>query len=471
MQGPRSFGGAAALIALLALAGCDTLSPAGSFSDVAATVEARTGKQISWDAGQYEDPVVRSTIENLLAQPLTPETAVQIALINNRELQALYADIGVAQANLVQSGLWKNPIFDGAVTFPTAGGAPDYAFDLTLKLIDILYIPLRRRVAESELEEAKLRVTGQVMAVAGRTLLAFYDYVGQRQAVGVLTQALTSVTATVESGKVLRRAGNITEYEFELEVSQQVRVAAELALGQSRAADARERLNRLMGLTGAQTEWKSAHRLPAIPGDDPPTDDVERRAIEASLDLALARQRIITTGRRYRVVNITSIVPQLDVGGTYERVIDEKEAGPIFTAEIPLFDRGEARRASARMEIRRQQDEFTALAVRIRSFARLQKAQLLFARQTAGYYGTAVLPQSQRLVDAAKRQQNAMQIGIFELLQARERQIRAGQNYVSSLITYWSARARLGQILSGKLPEEQDSAGGTIATTQTAPGE
>ncbi len=470
MGARRTFASAAA-IALLALAGCDTLSPVGSFAEVAAAVEARTGNQISWDAGQYEDPVVRSTIENLLSQQLTPEIAVQVALLNNRELQALYADIGIAQANLVQSGLWKNPLLDGAVTFPTGGGAPDYVFDITLKLIDILYIPLRRRVAESEREEAKLQVTGQVMAVAGRTLLAFFDHVGRRQAVGVLTQSLKSVTATVEAGKALRRAGNITDYEFELEVSLQVRVAAELALAQSRAAEARERLNRLMGLTGSQTEWKSADRLPAIPGDDPPTDDVERRAIEASIDLALARQRIITTGRRYRVVNITSIVPQLDVGGTFERVIGEKEAGPIFSAEIPLFDRGEARRASARMEIRKEQDEFTALAVRIRSLARLERAQLLFARQTARYYSTAVLPQAQRLLDSAKRQQNAMQIGVFELLQARDRQIRAAQDYVTSLASYWSARARLGQILSGKIPDEQERAGGPVATMQTASGE
>ena len=69
----------AVLLALLPLAGCRTLSPEGSFYEVADTVQVRLGKEISWDAGQYADPSVRAAIYNLLAQPLTAETAVQIA--------------------------------------------------------------------------------------------------------------------------------------------------------------------------------------------------------------------------------------------------------------------------------------------------------------------------------------------------------------------------------------------------------
>jgi len=466
--------GGALLLSLLPLVGCRTLSPEGSFYEVADTVQTRLGKEISWDAGQYVDPSVRATIEHLLSQPLTAEIAVQIALLNNRELQAVYADLGIAQANLVQAGLWKNPIIDGAVTFPTSGSGPtDYTFNIALQVIDILYIPLRKRVAASELEEAKLRVTAQVMAIAGQTYLAFIDYLGERQRVGVFAQAVKSAAATVESGKALRQAGNITDYDFESEVAQQVKVAAELARAQTSAAQARERVNRLMGLTGSQTQWHSADRLPSIRAHEPPTSEVERRALEASVDLASARQRIITLGQKYRVVRATSLVPQLDAGGELTREEGEKEAGPIFTAQIPLFDWGQARRASARMEILREQDGYTALAVRIRSLARLQRAKLFAARQTALYYSNTVLPQSQRLLDAAERQYNAMQIGVFQLLEAKERQIRAGQEYVTALTNYWRERARLAQILSGKLPDEAEGSGGTVtaATRQTVSGD
>lgn len=298
--------GAAVFALMVLLSGCTTLSPEGAFSEVAEDVNLRLGKQISWSPGEGDDPLVSARIDQLLSRPLTAETAVQIALLNNRDLRAIYADIGVAQANLVQTELWKNPVLDGAVTF-SSGGPPDYTFNLALKLIDILYIPLRARVAASQLDEAKLDVTGQIMSVAGQTYVAFIDYLALRQATAVLSQAIKTATATVETGKALRQAGNISDYDYESEVAQQVQLAAELARGQLNLAQARERVNRLMGLTGAQTQWRSSDHVPAIPGRDPPTGDIERKAIEASVDLALFRQRIISMGRRYRVADITSI--------------------------------------------------------------------------------------------------------------------------------------------------------------------
>lgn len=455
-------------LALLLLAGCQTLSPEGSFYEVADTVEGRLGQQISWDAGQYADPYVRSTIENLLVRPLTAETAVQIALLNNRDLQAVYADLGIAQANLVQAGLWKNPIIDGAVTFPTSGSGPtDYTFNIALQVIDILYIPLRKRVAESELAEARLKVTAQVMQVAGETYLAFVDYLGQKQLAGVFTQAVQSAKASAESAKVLREAGNITDYEFESEIAQQVEVGVRLARAQIAASQARERVNRLMGLTGSQTQWRSADRLPSIPGRELPTSDAESRVIAASIDLGATRQRILTLGRKYRVVKATSLVPQLDAGAEIEREDSENEAGPSFAAEIPLFDWGRARKAAARLEIMKARDQYTALAVRARSLARAQRAKLLSARQTALYYANTVIPQSQRLLKSAERQYNAMQIGVFQLLQAKEQQIKAAEEYVGALTTYWRERWLFAQLLKGKLPAEENADGVTV--TASAP--
>src|SRR5262249_46671385 len=310
---------------------------------------------------------------------LTPERAVQIALLNNRELQSNYADLGLAQANLVQATLWKNPILNGAVTFDLAGGSPDYTFNLALKAIDILYIPLRERVAESQLEETKFHVTAQVMSVAAQTYLAFIDYLGERQRVRVLTLAVESAKAIVESGKALRKPGNITDYEFEAEVALQVEVAAELARAQIRVAQTRERVNRLLGLTDVQTQWRSVPQPPPVSVRDLPIAHLERKAIEASVDLAGVRQRLITLGRKYRVVDITSVLPRFDAGGELERVVGENEAGPIFAVEVPLFDWGQARREAARMQILEVRDQFTALAIRIRSLARLQQAKLLNA--------------------------------------------------------------------------------------------
>lgn len=84
-------------------------------------------------------------------------------------------------------------------------------------------------------------------------------------------------------------------------------------------------------------------------------------------------------------MDITSLVPQLDLDGEVARTAGEKEAGPTFTIELAVFDWGQAKREQARMESLKARDEFAALAVHIGSLARLQRAKLLSARQTAAY--------------------------------------------------------------------------------------
>ena len=420
-------------------------------------VDARLRKEITWDASQYDDSFVRSTIEKLLSRPLTPETAVEVALLNNRELQSTYADLGIAQANVVQAMLWKNPILDGMVTQPYKGGAPDYGFNLALSVIDILYVPLRKGVAESQLEETKLEVTAHVLNLAAQTYLAIVDYLSEKQRVGVFAEAVESARQIVESAEVRREAdNNSADYDFEEKAVHYVRAKAELARAKTRVVQARERINQILGLTGPQIQWRSAERLPSMPARDPLAAHLEDKAIEASVDLAIVRQRLVTLGRKYQVVDVTSLLPQLDVGGMATRVNEVDQAGPSFRAEVPLFDWGQARRQAAQMEILKARDEFTAVAVRLRSLARLRQTRLLAARQIALYYADNVVPQSQRLLNAAKRKYDAKQLGIFELLRAEETYVRASLDHITALTEYWHERARLAQMLSGKLPEEAE---------------
>ena len=80
----------------------------------------------------------------------------------------------MAQADLVQAGLLRNPLFDGAVLLPIAGGQPEFDLGVALRFLDIFYLPLRKRVAAAQFDEAKLRVTGAVLDFAAAVRGAFY---------------------------------------------------------------------------------------------------------------------------------------------------------------------------------------------------------------------------------------------------------------------------------------------------------
>ena len=104
------------LIAILAPSICSA-SPQ-SMTDVQATVQQRIGKRVEIRRDAAADEEIERAVRAMLRGTLTADRAVQIALLNNRELQATFEDIGIANADLTEAGLLKNPVFDASALFP-----------------------------------------------------------------------------------------------------------------------------------------------------------------------------------------------------------------------------------------------------------------------------------------------------------------------------------------------------------------
>lgn len=474
-----------ASLLVLSASGCAKLAPQEAFDDVAYDVGERINKRIQWDAGTGDDLAARAAVKGMLARQLTPASAVQIALLNNRGLQASYAEVGIAQANLVQAGLLKNPIFDGAVTwFADAGGTPNLAFGVAWSFIDLLQRPRRKAVARSSLEEAKLEVARGVIIHAADTRAAFVEYVAAKQEVDLFRRVEKSARATVKAAAALRKAGNITALQFEQNQSFLTEAKLELAKGEARVEETREALNVLMGLTGNQTRWTAPNKLPDIGGRSINTNDVERRAVRASLEIAMARQKLTTLGRQFRLVRKQSLLPDVETGVEYEREVEVEKndetgrkektlrhaVGPTFEVEIPIFDHGQARKAGVLLKIRAAEDELWALAVRVRSTARLTRARLETSKKTESYIRKAVLPQKARILQGTQRDYNAMQESVFQLIAAKRQQILAGRQFIQAQRDYWSAHVRFQQLMNGTLPGAADSGAVEMASAAASGG-
>jgi cobalt-zinc-cadmium efflux system outer membrane protein len=236
---------------------------------------------------------------------------------------------------------------------------------------------------------------------------------------------------------------------------------AEAAMRQSR-----EHLNTLMGLWGLDTAWQSDKRLPDIPAQPLSIDGVETQALRQSLDLASARQRLIVAGEQLGVTRATALVPEISLGAGAKRREGTWEVGPLVEFPIPLFDQGQARRGRALAKLRRAQQEYYALGVRIRATARALAERAQEAQDRALYYRDILLPLRERIVNETQLQYNAMQRGVFELLRAREQHIQTAVAYLDALRDYWLARADLGLLLSGRVPSPEGSAGGRLSLSQ-----
>jgi len=82
------------------------------FSTASAKSSEATGKQTVWVQNRHQAEQVRAQVQTLMAKKtIDVETAVQIALLNNKGLQASYADLGDSAADAWQTQLSVFPSF------------------------------------------------------------------------------------------------------------------------------------------------------------------------------------------------------------------------------------------------------------------------------------------------------------------------------------------------------------------------
>jgi cobalt-zinc-cadmium efflux system outer membrane protein len=438
---------------LISVTGCASVNLGAGFPDVSARVEERAAAKIAWHPALELDAETAGRVRSLLQRTLTAEDVVQLALLNNRDLQAMYSDLGVAQADLVQAGLLRNPILDAAVAFRLGPGRPDLQLGVVFGLLDALYIPLRQRVAAAQFEEAKFRVTGAVLDFVLDVRNSFYAYQAAEQMLELRRTILDALAASFEASRQLHAVGNIADLDLARDRAAMERARLELRSVEVVVRLNRERLNGLMGLSGADTEWQVERRLPDVPEEPLGVSDIERSAVTRSIDLGHAGQRIVVAGQQLGYDRATALIPSMEVGAEAEKESgDPWKVGPSVSVPIPIFDQGQARVARGTAELRRAQHEYYALAVRVRATARAVLERVRGAGERALYLRDIVLPLQERIVTEAQLQYNAMQVGIFDLLRARRDQIEAGVEYVEVLREYWVARAEVLQLLSGRLP-------------------
>ena len=435
------------------LAGCATAPADSGFSDVEQTVSDRLGQRIQWRQDTTEDQAAEEAVATLLADEIDADSAIQIALLNNHRLQAVYEELGMARAGLVQAGLLRNPVFGASIGFTEGGGSPDLRFSIVQDFLGILYMPLRKRIAESEFAAAKLRVSGAVVDLSADVGAAYYALQAAQQMLELRRQVAGASAASLDAARRLRQAGNITGLDLDNEQALFINARLRIEAAKVVVTTRREHLNRLMGLSGADINWRIADRLPELSADRPDLKTLEARAVEASLDLAIVRQDIKTMGRRLGFTRTSALVPELELGGEGEREEGAWDIGPEVAFPIPLFDQGQARIAAARSEVNRLRRNYVALATEIESVTRVTRKRLITARRMANEYERVALPLQARIVEQTQLQYNAMQLGVFQLLTSFERQIDVGERCVETLQDYWLARNDLERILNGRLPD------------------
>lgn len=440
------------IILALVISGCArNTSPQQAFREVGQRVCERSGYPICWQ--RFSESA--EEVQALLAKELTEENAVRVALLNNPELQAIFEELGIAKADLIQAGLLENPIFSLTYQFRTqADTSAIIDIGIFQNFLEALLIPLKRRVAACELERTKAMVAAEVLEVIAKTRIAFIELQGAQQLWPLTEDALLGADAAYDAACRLRAAGNMTELELVAYRSFFEGMKVELANLEIKILERREELNQLMGLWGRQINWRAKERLAKITDEDD-WGGAERRAVANSLDLAVERKELSLIATQYGVDATRIVLPQIDLAPTAQREGGDWFVGPAVGIPLPIFDFGHAASARARASILRQWNVYTALAIKIRSMVRVNRLQLLNARRQSRYYDQVLVPIAENLTHQTLLQVNAMQLGIFHLLDAKQEELQRKMTLVRQQRDYWRALARLETLIQGHLMEDE----------------
>jgi cobalt-zinc-cadmium efflux system outer membrane protein len=447
-----------ATLATLALATVGTLGCASSSiaGDVGRVRDLTRVERLARVEDAAVDPEASADARRLLQKPLDADGAVRVALLDNRELRAKLREMGIARGRLIQAGLLPNPVVE-AELLPEQNSSIELRveYDLTRALL----APSRASAEEPELEAARYRAAGAVIELGYRVRVAFYALQSASQRLAIAQRVLDGHAAARDTARALLEAGNVPELEAATQEADYERARIRVAELELDAATERERVQRLLGAHGRETEWSVSGELLPPPKELRIPPDLETRALRASLDLAETRHRLEGLARRAGVARTSGWLPDVAVDVHALRADPDSEAGSSdgefrfgagISMGVPLFDRHQGATLALESEFDALMERFYGMAVDVRSAAREARSRLTSAHARARQYQDVIVPAERRVTEQTLLQYNAMQLGIFELLAARRAELDGRLLEVEARREYWSALAELDALAAGK---------------------
>lgn len=437
-------------IALCFVSGCTKMQRSDDLL-VSSSIARRLDKTVQWNKGFVQDEQIQCRIQGFLQQELTVDAAVQIALLNNPHIQAIFEEIGVSQADLVEAGLFSNPVFDLFIRYPNKKNfIADIEYTITASLIDLFLIPLRTKVAKAELEQTTLRVTNEVLDVAFEVEQTYYDLQAAEETLKI-TQSIVELTSI--HGEIASRQkaiNNINSLEFQQIQSRFLDAKVEAARIENEIIHLKEKLNKLLGLS-KDVQYSISNNLQELDYEGLPVDRLECVAFRERLDLQVARFEVVRLSRKLGVEQWW-VYTNGRIGIAGERDPDGLNTlGPAFSGAIPIFNYGQAARMRLRAELRQAQDELETLEIRILSEVREAHKLLMNNLEIINDYRLQILPMQNKILTSSEELYNVMGLGVDRLLENKRQELQATSNYILSLRDYWIARVQLDRALGGKL--------------------
>lgn len=439
-------------VSMLILGSCASVPPDLGRSDVDKMVAER---------GQDASAVVTAEesaelLASLTAAPLTPDSAVRIALINNPRLAATYAALGFGAADVYKAGRIRNPVFSVSVLNSSVPFEQDQlTFGLAASFTDLITLSARKRLSAGAFAALKQSIGDEVLGFAGDAAKHYYRYVGAQQIAALRAQTANAAGLSATLAGRYHDAGNISARGLSLELAAASEARLQALSAQADEFAARAALATVLGLSVGDA-WQAPAQLALPRSQEDELGKLLDLAHQSRLDLAAARTNADVLADRLGVVNWSRWLGELDVGVERERESSGGYlTGPTASWELPIFNQHEDALLRANADLQIAIFDVRRITTDIENSVRLAHTALLNARAQVQEYRDVLIPQRVEAVAQAQKEVSYMLIGVFELISLKQAEYAAYQGYLESIRDYWLERVALSLAVGNTLPGDQ----------------
>ncbi|MCA1364416.1 TolC family protein [Bradyrhizobium sp. IC3069] len=462
------------VLAALGLSGCAAFSPDSGMSAVSDLTSQAINKDVAFVRSAEGAAAVDARVRQLLSRTLSVDTAVQIALLNNKGLQAAYNELALAETELVEQSLPANPVF--AISRITGNGASEIERQVVGDILALATLPFRSEIARERFRGAQLRAALATLRLASDVRRAYVRAVAANEMVGLLTDAKATAESTAQLALKLGETGSLNKLDQAREQVFYAETTADLATARQMAASARERLARQMGLWDDGLDFRLPNQLPPLPRRPLALPTIEADAVAHRLDLQIARLELAALAKALNLTEATRFVTLLDIAGISRRTQDPegppfRERGFDLQFQIPIFDGGEVRVRQAAETYNLAFNRLTERAVNVRSEARDAYRVYRSTYDIAGHYQREIIPLRKIITEEMQLRFSSMQVDIFALLTEARQRLAALRGAIDARQRFFLAQADLQTAVNGGgLPAAVGDNPTTVAAAAPAEG-
>ncbi|SFD67336.1 Outer membrane protein TolC [Sulfitobacter brevis] len=445
------------------------------FSVVSGQTSTAIGKKTAFAQTQGENAALEKQVRAMVyRKTVSADTAVQVALLNNKGLQASYASVGLSAVEAWQQSMPENPVVSVGILGIGAAELGLYrALEgmIATNILDATTRKQRVALADVNFRAAQLSAVNDTLTLANETRQAWINAVAAFETVSYLKRATATSDAGSELARKLGETGALNKANQAREQAFHAELSGQLAQARMNATSAKEELTRLMGLWGSDVDYYVPDSLPSLPKSAGGVGNIEAKALRNRLDLRVAKLGLEAQAAAFGLTDQTRLVSDLEIiaGLESEREVEDGEIETGITPQvevefvIPIYDTGKARMRKAELAYLQAANVLAEKAVNVRSEARGAQASYLSSYRIARHYRDVVLPLRRTVEDEGLLSYNGMITNTFELLTDVREKLNAELESASAKREFYVAQANMTAAIYGG-GASSGSAGGEGAT-------